>query len=131
MVDVSEPVEAQIDQDQSYIRTQFHEFSGKPDEYTPLDEYFRCSVSQLSQFGGEADPTDNKSAPWHPFDTYEEFTFFEWVTATRLTAKEIDNLLNLIHNVWSPNCTTLSFKSHRDLLKVFAREPPISVPVST
>jgi hypothetical protein len=91
MADDSVPT-APINLHQSYIRTHFHEFSGLPDEYTPLDQYFQRKAPSSTG----SDENTNMSAPWDPFDTYEDFTFFEWAISAKLSAKEIDNFLYLI-----------------------------------
>jgi hypothetical protein len=119
----------------SYVRTQWHEFSGRPDELLPLDEYFDPQLPDDSTRSGQpstatADSGETHRPAWEPFGSYEDFTFAEYVASTRLSSNDVNNLLNLMRNVWCKGSCLVSFKNHNEMSQVVTPLNSITVPVS-
>jgi len=84
-----------------------------------MDDYFS---SEVPTFGGEGLPADafNKDArpSWLGFESYADFNFAEFCFDAGLSNSKIDSLLERSENTWFKAKSEVSFKSHRDLLKV-------------
>jgi hypothetical protein len=108
------------DFDGPYVKIQHHPKSGKPRaSYIPQSEYFRCRQSTL----GVQQRTDvygvDLAPNWLGFKSYADFTFAETAFQAGLSNPHIDDILHLQSNVWNKGGESqLSFKSHRDLLKI-------------
>jgi hypothetical protein len=111
-----------------YVRTEYHPFSQRADEYTPLDEYF-AATPRVHSRDPNVPGAGSSSPPESPFESYPDFSFAEWITCARLSAPEVNSLLGLMKNVWTSGSSNISFNSYQDILKVFDPMDPVTVPV--
>jgi len=103
-----------------YVKIQHHPKSGKPTaSYIPHSEYFSCRQSK-SGLQQQTDVYSVDLAPsWLGFKSYADFTFAETAFRGGWSNDDIDEVLRLHSNVWiKEGESQLSFKSHRDLLKI-------------
>lgn len=108
-----------------YVKIQYHPSSGLEDEYIPLGEYLKPpSPEDIPN-----NPNPASDTPWYPFASEADFSFAEFVINHRYTTKQINGLLSHLHQgVWCKK-SKVSFKTFRDINKVFLEEDLSSIPV--
>lgn len=102
------------------IRTEYHEKSGRPEEFSSFETYQRRTT--------ELPPVTNER-PWLPFHSESEFTFAEIALQAALSNKQLDNLIAVIHKLMGGQ-EQFAVKNHGDIEKLWSQASEDYAPVS-
>lgn len=112
------------------VRVSFHPSSELPDRVMPIAEYFspRADYSNTPPNDETKDLGDRD--PWYPFQCEADFDFAEFATLSRLSNRQIDDLLRRQTDIWTRKSRSkFTFNSHRDIKKVLENYQSTTVKV--
>ena len=106
------------------FKTKFHPKSGRPTTIDSFSTFDRSQNQPPNQHTG-----DDKSEPWHPFQTLEDFEFSEIAHQAALNKDQTNRLLALIQRV-SKGEAKITLESHRDVSEAWKRAAKMMTPVN-
>ena len=106
------------------FKTEFHPKSGRPTTVNSFSTFDRSHDQPPNQPIG-----DDKSKPWHPFQTLEDFEFSELAHQAALNKDQTNRLLALIQRV-SKGEVKVTLESHRDVSEAWKRAAKMMTPVN-
>ena len=106
------------------FKTEFHLKSGRS---TTVDSF---STFDHSHYQPPNQPIgDDKSKPWHPFQTLEDFEFSEIAHQAALNKDQTNRLLALIQQVFKGE-VKVTLESHHDVSEAWKRVVKMMTPVN-